>query len=86
MNETCPHCHIRFEREEGYFTMAIFIAYLLGLALMALTIGLMWYWSAPLQAYYWVPTAVLLLASPLIFRYGRVLWLYIDEWLDPHPD
>jgi hypothetical protein len=28
----------------------------------------------------------LLLASPLIFHYARVVWMYIDQLLDPRPD
>lgn len=84
MNETCPHCHIRFEREQGYFTMAIFFAYLLGFALLGLSVLALWWWEASITAFYVVPTAVLILATPLTFRYGRLIWLYIDEQLDPH--
>ena len=31
MNETCPHCQIRFQRESGYFSMSIFVGYILAL-------------------------------------------------------
>ncbi len=84
INETCPHCQIRFEREQGYFTMAIFVAYLLGFALLGLSVLSLWWWGASITAFYVVPTAVLLLATPFTFRYGRIIWLYTDEWLDPH--
>lgn len=86
MNDTCPHCHIRFEREQGYFTMAIFVAYLIGFVLIGLSVLGLWWATVPFGLVYaLVPTAVLITAVPLLFRYGRIIWLYIDEWLDPHP-
>jgi len=29
MNETCPHCGVRYEREPGYFYVAMFVSYAL---------------------------------------------------------
>src|SRR5437763_3949115 len=36
MNERCPVCDLRFEREEGYFLGAMYISY--GLALIAIVV------------------------------------------------
>ncbi|MCP5095137.1 MAG: DUF983 domain-containing protein, partial [Chloroflexi bacterium] len=29
MHEQCPNCGIKFEREQGYFMMAVFVGYIL---------------------------------------------------------
>src|SRR5262245_17317767 len=35
MNETCPACGLRFERESGYFTGAMYVSYILALPVIA---------------------------------------------------
>src|SRR6266568_7752907 len=42
MNETCPVCGLRFEREEGYFTGAMYVSYLLSLVLVLAIFGELW--------------------------------------------
>lgn len=85
MNETCPVCHIKFEREDGYFMMSVFIGYAIG-ATIALPICLVLYWLDAPFAYYFIFTiGTFLLLLPLIFRYARLIWLHIDELLDPRP-
>lgn len=85
MNPTCPVCGILYEREEGYFLMAIFIGYILGAgALVPLCLAL-YLSGAPLLWYFLACGLALLALSPLIFRYARVLWLHLDELLDPRP-
>lgn len=86
MNETCPVCHIKFAREDGYFMMSVFIGYILG-AVIALPICLILYLiNAPLAWYFIFTVAAFLLLLPLIFRYARLIWLHIDEVLDPRPN
>src|SRR3546814_6682898 len=34
MNETCPHCGLRYEREPGYFYVAMFVSYAFAMAQM----------------------------------------------------
>ncbi len=85
MHPHCPVCGILYEREEGYFLMAIFIGYILGiLAVIPVCLGL-YLARAPLPAYLIGSGLTLTLLSPLIFRYARVLWLHLDELLDPRP-
>lgn len=84
MNERCAICGIKFEREEGYFMMAIFIGYILSGAVVLPVLLLLYLLASPTIWGYVIAAAVaLVLASPLIFRYGRILWLHIDELLDP---
>lgn len=86
MNERCPVCGIPFERESGYFLMSIFIGYALGVALLIPVNLIVWIFEPPLMTYVVASGVALIVASPFIFRYGRVLWLHIDELLDPHRD
>lgn len=83
MNETCPVCHIKFEREDGYFMMSVFVGYIIG-AIVALLICLILYLiNAPFAWYFIFTIGAILLLLPLIFRYARLIWLHIDEVLDP---
>ena len=84
MYEQCPVCGIRYEREEGYFMMSIFIGYILGTAAAILPILLMLWLKASLITHIAVVSALIIVLSPLIFRYSRVIWLHVDELLDPH--
>lgn len=84
INSFCPHCQIKFEREYGYYSMAIFMGYLLCVPLIVLSLFLVWFLGAAEMWYYILPSALVVLLSPWIFRYGRISWLYVDEWLDPH--
>ena len=83
MNADCPVCQTHFEREVGFFSMSIFIGYLVATAIglpffiLGLILGLELTWLVGL------PGAVIVLTTPVIYRYGRILWIYIDEWLDP---
>ena len=86
MHETCPVCGIRFEREQGYFMMAVFVGYVLSIAaLIPVLLGL-YLIDVPLYVYIVASSLLLLLLSPFIFRYARVIWLHIDEILDPRRD
>jgi len=82
MHKTCSHCHTRYEREHGYFLMAIFVGYLINGVIFA-PIVLYFYITNRLGALV-IPLILAILAlAPLTFRYARVLWMYLDEALDP---
>jgi uncharacterized protein (DUF983 family) len=84
MNERCPSCGLVFEREPGYFTGAMVLAYGLGVPLLAvLTLGA-WLWlGVPLLWAILIADVVFLVFVPLIFRWSRVLWIHLDRTLDP---
>ncbi|RYG21197.1 MAG: DUF983 domain-containing protein [Chitinophagaceae bacterium] len=85
MNEVCPHCGLKFEREPGYFYVAMFVSYALNVAEMisvsvasyvlglSLTYENLWYFIGILSL-----TSILL--SPFNYRYSRMILLY---WLSP---
>lgn len=82
MNENCPHCHFHFEREPGYFYVAMFVSYALNVAIMV-TFAVATYilthaWNP--WTYIAVTLSPAVILSPLTFRYSRIILLY---WLSP---
>jgi uncharacterized protein (DUF983 family) len=87
MHPACPACGHRFEREPGYFVGAMYFSY--GLAVVIyLAIAFLLHLVLPGRSD-WVILAAALPAFlpfvPLLFRYGRVLWMHLDWTVDPGP-
>jgi uncharacterized protein (DUF983 family) len=82
----CAACGTRFEREAGYYVMAIFTGYFLAgaAALPGILFALYFRWSFLLTVA--VPIVCILLAAPWIFHYSRIIWLHVDQRLDPRID
>ena len=84
-NENCSHCGLRYEREPGYYYVAMFVSYALnvaeiiavGITCYVLGLGLdydnLWYFVG------FILLGVTLLA-PFNYRYSRVILLH---WLTP---
>jgi uncharacterized protein (DUF983 family) len=84
MNDTCPHCGLRFLREAGYFLGAMYVSYGLGvLTILPLAIVLTLVVEWPVVAVLAVVLGQTLLSAPLFFRYSRAIWLHVDQRLDP---
>lgn len=86
MYETCPVCGIRFEREQGYFMMAVFVGYVLSIVMLVPLLLVLYLVDVSPYVYIVASALLLVFLSPFIFRYGRVIWLHIDELLDPRRD
>lgn len=89
MNKMCPHCGLIFEREPGYFYVAMFVSYALFIAEMvtlAIALHVLTGSNNP-WLYVTVIISVSIILSPFNFRYSRVVLLY---WLTPglhyHPE
>jgi hypothetical protein len=86
MNERCPVCNLKFEREQGYFLGAMYISY--GLALVMITLFTAGLWAA---TGWWITSATIwgvvlfLPFAPTITLFSRVLWIYLDQTTDPEP-
>ena len=46
MNSNCPNCGIHYERESGYFLVAMFIAYVIGFVILATLASGLSRWNA----------------------------------------
>ena len=79
MDEACPACGYRYEREHGYFVGAIYVNYA---ATAAVTLGTVFGLDAafglPLAWQLGIGIALGALVPLLFFRYARSLWLAID--------
>jgi len=83
MNIKCPCCDLKFEKEPGYFYVAMFISYAMNVAQMIalavatyLITGII---DDPILYLAVILPAVFIL-SPFNYRYSRVMLLY---WLTP---
>jgi uncharacterized protein (DUF983 family) len=83
MHEQCPVCGLRFEREPGYFTGAMYLSY--GVAILGTApVWLLMAWlGRSLGEVLLVISPLLVLGCPWLFRYARVLWLHLDHAVDP---
>ena len=85
MHENCPNCGIDYEREHGFFMMAIFVGYILGFVAVVPILVVLFLLDASILTYFVVSALILIPLSPFIFRYSRIIWLHLDEMLDPRP-
>jgi uncharacterized protein (DUF983 family) len=84
MHERCPVCHLKFEREPGYFLGAMYVSYALAIPPFLLFVSAFWllahwrYELALLGAFFaYLPFV------PMAARISRVVWIYIDQKFDP---
>jgi len=89
MNKTCSHCGLTYEREPGYFYVAMLLSYAMFVAEMitlAVAIHVLSGSNNP-WVYVGIIIAVGIILSPFNFRYSRVMLLH---WLTPglhyHPE
>jgi hypothetical protein len=83
MNKTCPHCGLIFEREPGYFYVAMLISYAMFVAEMitlAIAISVLTGGSKNPWLYLGIILTTGVVLSPFNFRYSRVVLLF---WLTP---
>ena len=84
MHERCPTCNLKFEREEGYFLGAMYISY--GLSLLSIVIFTLLFWSIadwPLIKDVGWALILFLPLAPAMTLFARVLWIYLDQTVDP---
>jgi uncharacterized protein (DUF983 family) len=84
MNDACPSCGLRFLRETGYFLGAMYISYGLGvLTILPVAVVLAVVVEWPLWAVLTVAMIQTVVFMPLFFRYSRIIWLHLDQVIDP---
>jgi hypothetical protein len=86
MYERCLVCDLRFEREPGYFLGAMYISFGLAIVIIADFAALLWAvtgWGITKDTI-WAVVLFLPLA-PAITLFARVLWIYLDQSIDPEP-
>lgn len=84
MNDRCPACGLHFNREPGYFLGAMYISYALALALVFAFGAILWIltsWRLDKVAIWTV--LFFLPFAPMLTFLSRVLWIYLDQTIDP---
>jgi uncharacterized protein (DUF983 family) len=84
MNDACSVCGLRFLRETGYFLGAMYVSYGLGLVTVlpvSVVLAIVVEW--PLEIVLTVMVVQTLVSVPLFLRFSRVLWLHLDQTIDP---
>lgn len=87
MRETCAVCGYQFGREPGYFTGAMYASYAMAVPLLILIYALL---SATVArdlniiSTFALSAAIFIPFTPIIFRYSRVIWMYVDAAFDPN--
>jgi uncharacterized protein (DUF983 family) len=84
MHERCPSCGLKFEREPGYFLGAMYLSYGLALIVILVVAAILWaatHWSLE-KVTIWAILLFLPLA-PSLTLFSRVLWIYLDQAIDP---
>ena len=84
MYERCSVCELKFEREPGYFLGAMYISYglaLLNIALIAVSLWAVTGWWIT-KVTIWA-VVLFLPFAPMITLFARVLWIYLDQTIDP---
>ena len=84
MHDRCPRCGLHFDREPGYFLGAMYISYGLGLGLIFVLGACIWaltHWRLDKVAIWAV--LVFLPFAPILTYLSRVLWIYLDQKVDP---
>ena len=84
MNNDCPVCHLPFLREAGYYLGAMYVSYALGVFTVlpvAIFLAIVVEWSL------WVVMTIMVVQTlvmvPLFLRFSRIIWLHVDEAVDP---
>lgn len=79
MNDNCPYCNLKFEREPGYFYVAMFVSYALNVAQMV-TVGVLTYLITGNTVNPWLYMATIFpfvfILAPFNYRYSRVILMY----------
>jgi uncharacterized protein (DUF983 family) len=84
MNRKCSSCGYVYERENGYFLGAMVIGYALSAfsAVPTLIAGF-WVYHAELLPVTALACVQVIVLSPVIFRFARLAWIYLDFRADP---
>jgi len=84
MCERCSICDLKFEREPGYFLGAMYFSFAMGVLIMAPIAVSLWALTGRGITKVIICSVVLFLPfAPTITLFARVLWIYLDQTVDP---
>ena len=80
MNKFCPICNFNFEPEVGYYYGAMFVSYVLNVALFVIaTVAFYVFFENKVNSLWYMMGYVFLtfLLIPVLFRLSRSMWLHV---------
>ena len=83
MHEQCPHCNLKYEKEPGYFYVAMYVSYAFVVAELVTACVATYILTGNLESpwlYLSVAISVSIILAPFNYRYSRVVLMY---WLTP---
>lgn len=83
MHAHCPHCGLKFEKEPGYFYVAMYVSYAFVVAELVTACVATYIFTRNLESpwlYLTVAVATSFLLAPFNYRYSRIVLMY---WLTP---
>jgi uncharacterized protein (DUF983 family) len=84
MHYACPECRVVYGRENGYFTGAMIVSYMLAAPLLGGLAVLIWLATGWRVEWVILVSGLLFLPfAPPLFRYSRVIWMHFDRLVDP---
>ncbi len=83
MHEHCPVCGTKYERETGYFMNSVFIGYVMAFLVLVPMLLILYFNGASALSFTIAVSIALAILSPILFRYARVIWMHVDELMDP---
>ena len=84
MHETCSHCGLKYEMEQGFWYGAMYISYAMGVAItVSVVVALTVLTDLGIWEKSGFATLALLLCMPPMFRYSRNLWINLFIHHDP---
>jgi Protein of unknown function (DUF983) len=84
MYEACEVCGLKFDREPGYFLGAMYVGYGLGIIAVALLSAFVWrVLGWPVVKSVVAGMVLFVPLTPLLASMARVLWIYMDQAIDP---
>jgi uncharacterized protein (DUF983 family) len=83
MNETCPECGYKFEKESGYFLGSLSITYTISFLIILPMFLILLFSNQPLWLIIGAPTLTAILLNPLIRRMARLIWIWVDYSVTP---
>ena len=79
MNTHCPHCGVHFEKEPGFWYGAMYVSYMLSVAIfVTVSVGLYLFAGDPPLTTYIVSVLIAsIILYPINFRYSRIIFLHV---------
>jgi len=79
MCSNCPACGLSYKPETGFYYGAMYISYGLSTVLVLIVRVLLYYLACDPAVWVYITTAsiVIVLFTPLLFRYSRAIMLYL---------